>query len=263
MASRGTFEQHLAIVERVIQALDDAKLKLKPQKISLCQPFTEFLGNIYSNQTMKMPDTRVQGFLDLMPPKTVKQCKGIIAAISFYRRYIDHFAQLTQPMHELTLLKEGQKFKWTAEADQAFVALKKAISAAVALHIPRSDRPYTCFSDASDKALGFAIEQRDEEQNRLPIGFFSKMFTKAEQNHSIFRKESSAIVYGLVSNAFFFDGCLEIHIMSDARALSFLGVCKAHNTALARVAITLSSYALKVSHLRGEDNLVADSALQK
>ena len=87
----------------------------------------------------------------------------------------------------MTLKKEGYKFKWTDEANKVFIALKEAIKNAVSLHIPRLDRPFTSYSDASDKAIAFVLEQTDEEGRKVPITQLSKMLSPQERKYSVYR----------------------------------------------------------------------------
>ena len=258
IATDGTLEEHLELLEKVLQKLTDAKMRVKHSKVSILQEHTEFLGVVYNRGTMSIPEVRSQGYEALAPPTTPKGMKSFLASVNFYKRWIPKHSEITLPLHLMSLQPSNTRLKWTPEQTKAFEDLKKAIREAVALHLPRADRQFVCYSDASQYAISFVVEQVDEAGVRYPIAFLSKMLSKAECKYSIPRKEALALLYGLVAMDFWFSHIPKVVVNTDALALVWLGGCKGKNAFLTRVALQLSSYNLELRHVSGKLNLTAD-----
>ena len=60
------------------------------------------------------------------------------------------------------LLKKNVKWRWGPTEDHAFQEIKRALQAAPVLGHPLQGQPYRLYSDASDEALGCALQQVQE-----------------------------------------------------------------------------------------------------
>jgi len=67
--------------------------------------------------------------------------------------------------------KQDTKFHWTPEAQTAFVKLKEALCLVPVLAFPQPGQLYTLDTDASDVAVGAALSQVVDGEER-PIAFF-------------------------------------------------------------------------------------------
>lgn len=251
IATKGDLQHHFAKIEIVLKQLVSAKLRVKHTKLSICQEYTEFLGIMYSNSKMDIPEARIRAYMDFPIPTTPKQMKGFIASISYYRKFIPKYAELTLKLHKLSLLDNKQKFTLNEEERQDFHNVLKALKDSVSLNIPHPDRQYVCYSDASNYAISFVVEQEDNEQNRYPIAFLSKMLSKSEKNYSTFKKEAIALLYGLISMEFFLLNQPKIIVKTDAKSILFLRACKGSGTFLTRIALNLAAYPLEITHIPG------------
>src|SRR6266487_3281694 len=54
-ATSGTFEEHLATVELILQRLIAANLRINHKKVSINSPTTDFLGISHRNQMLNIP----------------------------------------------------------------------------------------------------------------------------------------------------------------------------------------------------------------
>ena len=265
IASNSSFMAHLQLVEQVCQRLISANLRANHTKINFLTPNIEFLGLIYNNNTVDIPRARLQGYLDYPYPNTPRKIKTLLASLSYYRKFIPNFAEITRDLHEASLM-DPRTFKLTESIKCAVDELKHKLREATALHLPNLSRPYICYSDASSKAIAFTVNQAANpnetimpNMDLLPVAFLSKMLTKAEQAYSTFKKEALALQYGLTAMDYFFIGHPKIIVYTDAKALIFLRSCKNSNSFLTRVALTLSQYNLEIHHIKGESNHTADA----
>ena len=258
IVGKGTFEEHMLQVNEILKRLVNRNLKLQPAKIDIASPLIKFLGIQFEINKYTIPEARTDAYLKLPKPTTVRQVKGILASVSYYRRFIENYANVIKPLHDLTL-GAPKKLLWPDQANKAFLDLKTAIAKAATLYIPRNDWPFIMHTDASAHAIGVSLSQEDPlTKQRYPISFISKMLSKTESNQSTFFKEALALLYALKSHNFYLEGAKRITAYVDARSLLFLRASKQSNSYLARIAVALSQYELDIKHISSSENALSD-----
>lgn len=106
------------------------------------------------------------------------------------------FSKLTRPLSELlppTSTKKGSKkpkveWKWTDKEQSVFDELKSILSSPPILAYPDFTLPFELHTDASTKALGAVLYQKQDNQKRV-IAYASRALTKSERNYSAFKLE--------------------------------------------------------------------------
>ena len=126
-ATKGTYKEHLKVVELVLQQLANANLKINPKKINISQEAIEFLGIIWKKGPLHIPEANLMAFGNYVIPTTPKRTKLFVCAMSYYRQFIPKFAMLSQPLMELTTLHPKQ-FKWTEKHTKLFKKIIQAIN---------------------------------------------------------------------------------------------------------------------------------------
>ena len=262
-------QHHLDTIATVCDRLIQAKLKANHTKLSILSPHTEFLGFVYKHNEVTIPKLRLQAYIDYPLPKTSKQAKTLLASLSYYRKFIPRFAVITQPIHEYAVANlKSLKEPHYAEVKSSLEQLKTTLQQTVALRLPDSTKPYICHSDASNKAIAFAVSQpasekfdpaSDVQTDLVPVAFLSKMLSRAEQKYSTFKKEALALTYGLTAMSHFMLNHPKIIVYTDARSLLYLRACRNSNPYLTRLALTLCQYNIELYHLKGSLNLTADA----
>jgi hypothetical protein len=84
----------------------------------------DFLGYVIDNRKVAMQEQKVSGIADWPPPENVTQVRSFIGFCNYYRRFIDHYADLCAPLNEL--LRKTMPWDWTTERHTAFEKLKAA-----------------------------------------------------------------------------------------------------------------------------------------
>src|SRR3954447_26145313 len=93
----------------------------------------------------------------------------------------------------LTKLTRKEEWSWGLEQERAFEGLKKAMSTAPVLAMPKYEEPFMIKCDASEGARGAILSQKQEDKWR-PVAFLSKVLNLTEHNYEIYDKELLAII---------------------------------------------------------------------
>ena len=83
--SKGTYEDHLQKLKKVLTKLMEAGLKVNLPKSHLAQTETEYLGYHISRDGIKPQHKKIQGILNLQAPKTLKRLKSLLGMVQYYR----------------------------------------------------------------------------------------------------------------------------------------------------------------------------------
>ena len=93
-------------------------------------------------------------------PKSVFEIRSFLGLVEYYRRFIEDFSRLSTPMMRLTW--KEVKFEWSGLCKRAFQELKRRLTSAPIMIVPKRERRYTVYCDASKDELGCALMQSGE-----------------------------------------------------------------------------------------------------
>jgi len=60
-----------------------------------------FLGVVIGPEGIKMEEEKVKGVLEWPTPKLVKDVQKFLGLVNYYRRFIEGFAMVARPLHDL------------------------------------------------------------------------------------------------------------------------------------------------------------------
>ena len=147
-----TLGEHLQHIRLVLERLKKAGLKLKPAKCHFLRESVEYLGHLITPQGLKPNPKQVKAVVEFPVPESVTNVRQFLGLTSYYRRFIAQFAKVAAPLHALTC--KDAVFRWTTECQEAFEALKAAITRSPVLAYPNFDVDFVLETDASVKGLG-------------------------------------------------------------------------------------------------------------
>ena len=61
----------------------------------------DFLGVVLGPERIKMEEAKVKVVLDWPVPKSVKDIQKFLGLANYYQRFIEGFAKVVRPLHEL------------------------------------------------------------------------------------------------------------------------------------------------------------------
>ena len=178
----------------------------------------DYLGLIISKDHVVMDPVKVQGVTDWPQPVKVKDIQSFIGFMNFYWRFICNFSEIAH--HGLT--HKSKDWSWGAAKQQAFNALKSAVTSTPMLAFPSKSSPFHLECDASNFATGAVLSQQQEDGLFHLIGFMSKSFSDTEWNYQIHDKEMLAIMQALEEWRHFLKGSdQKFKIHTDHKNLSY------------------------------------------
>ena len=248
-------EEHAQHLRLVFERLRKAGLQLKPSKCHFGLSKIELLGHSVSADGIAPLPQRVEAIANLGPPSDVKSVRSFLGMAGYYRQYIPEFATLAMPLTNLTKAKEP--FRWGPEEQKAFDALKLALTQAPILAHPDVSRPYILYTDASDKAIGAILVQKDEHGMERVISYLSHKLSGAQLRWATIEKEAYAIIYALKKfHAYLWGSQFEIH--TDHKPLRSLFKSEIKSSKLARWSIQIQEYQAPILYHPGKLNIRAD-----
>jgi hypothetical protein len=163
----------------VLHRLRENRLFLWPEKCEFEKSTIEYLGIIISHNHVEMDPIKVAGVAAWPMPENKKDVQQFLGFTNFYRRFIQAFSDIAQPLFDLT--KKGMALTWTAASAAAFQALKDAVTAEPILVLPDESWLYRLEADSSDRATGAVLLQQGTDGKWRPIAFYSKCLNNVQR----------------------------------------------------------------------------------
>src|SRR5260370_12202510 len=211
---------HQRITWEILQTLCSYKLFLQPEKCKFKHQEVDYLGLVISKDHVAMDPIKVQGVTDWPQLTKVKDVQSFIGFVNFYRRFIWNFSEIAHPLHALT--QKSKNWSWGAAEQQAFDALKNAVTSTPTLAFPSKSSLFRLDCNGSTFATAAVLSQQQEDGLFHLIGFMSKSFSDTEQNYQIHDKEMLVIMHALDEWGHFLEGSdqkFKIHM--DHKNLSY------------------------------------------
>ncbi|XP_076663692.1 uncharacterized protein LOC143366464 [Andrena cerasifolii] len=173
--------QHLEHLDILFKRLSEDGVVINPTKCTFGIKEIIFLGYTVNADGIKPLAKRVEAIVNFPKPATIKQLRGFLGMINFHRRFIPGAAKILQPLNDL--LKGSKKgnapISWTEGAEDAFNNSKQALVNATMLAHLVPGAPISIVVDASDFAMGAALQQR-VGNDWQPLGFFTKSLSSSQ-----------------------------------------------------------------------------------
>jgi len=174
-----TFEEHCQRLSQVFDRLERQTLRLKASKCHLFQEKVTFLGHVVSERGIECDQLKTDVVANWPRPSNVADVRSFCGLASYYRNFVEGFAKIAHPLHDLT--KKNAAFVWTEACEEAFVELKKRLTSAPILAAPTDHGEYILDTDASDFALGAVLQQKQDDGLVHVIAYGSRSLSGPER----------------------------------------------------------------------------------
>ncbi|XP_076764833.1 uncharacterized protein LOC143431780 [Xylocopa sonorina] len=146
----------------------------------------KFLGYMVNSQGTKPLPDKVEAIIKFPKPTIVKQLRGFLGMVNFYRRFIPNAAVLQAPLNKLLTgkkLKSTTPITWTKETESALENLKTALAKATRLAHPANNAQLAIMVDAPNFALGATLQQQ-QGNSWQPLAFYTKSLSSAQRKYN-------------------------------------------------------------------------------
>ena len=152
-----SYEEHIGHLDKVLEAIEKAGITLSPSKCHLFYGSILLLGHKVSRLGLSTHEEKVRAITELDHPRKLSQLQTFLGMVVYFSAFIPFYTSICTPLFQL--LRKGCKWKWGAEEEYAFAAAKEALRKSPVLGHPIEGKPYRLYTDASDEALGCALQQ--------------------------------------------------------------------------------------------------------
>ena len=251
-----SWEQHMETLREFLGRVRRAKLTVRPSKCEMGFENMEFVGHEVKKGEIGLHADNIKKIHEAPRPKTKTQVRSFLGLTGFYRGYIDKYAEIAEPLTDLTKKKSPNVIKWGETQEKAFSILKRLLVAEPILRLPDMTKPFLLRTDASDAGIGAVLLQQHEGK-LFPVAYASKKLLPRERNYSIMEKECLAVVWAVKRFNVYLYGAPFV-LQTDHQPLAYLNRAKFTNGRITRWALFLQPYSITIEAIKGSQNVGAD-----
>src|SRR6266436_7334571 len=170
-----TLSNHWWIICQVLTTLQRQRLFLKPEKCKFEQKEVEYLRLVISKDHVTMDLMKVHGVTEWLTPTKVKEVQSFLGFVNFYWKFIHNFSNIAHPLYALT--RKTQWWVWGPAGQEAFDALKKAVTSAPILTFLSQSSHFCLKCDTSNFTTRAVLSQAQADGTYQPVTFMLKGFS--------------------------------------------------------------------------------------
>ena len=174
---KSSWEEHVNQLDKVLNKLKSAGLKVNVSKSFFGKSELEYLGFIITRKGIKPTPMKVHAITNIAVPKNKKEVRSFIGLINYYR---DMWAKRSEIITPLTMLtSKNAKWEWNDVHQNAFNKIKQIVARETLLAYPDFNKPFNIHTDASHTQLGAVISQ-----NNQPIACYSRKLAPVQTRYT-------------------------------------------------------------------------------
>ena len=255
-----TWEEFINNLRKVLDRLSKHRVSAKASKTKIGYNEIKLLGHIVGNGKIKPNPELVRSITEFPNPQTVKQLQRFLGLANYYRKFIDKFSYIAQPLYEL-LKKQYQRVEnfstiWGDRQETSMRLLKKLLSSEPILKCPDHQRLFQLTTDACKLGIAGILSQPHEDGEH-PVAYISRTLDKYEQKYAAVELECLAIVWSVEQFRSYL-GSSKFLIYTDHKPLAWLKTSISKNARLHRWATSLSQYNFEIKHKPGKELVHVD-----
>lgn len=244
-----TAEEHIKHLDTVLSILGRAGKYLKLKKCHFLRKELEFLGHIVDAHGVRPDPKKVEAVESWPTPRCVKDVRQFLGLANYFRRFIQGYAKLAFPLHQLT--RNDAKWQWRADVEEkAFQDIKHALTSAPVLALPQFHKPFEVIVDASNVAMGGVLLQEGR-----PVAFESCKFTSAEMNYTVTEREMLAVVHCCKIWRCYLEGSKHLTVFTDHVSNTYFSNQTMLSQRQARWAEFLGRFDMSIKYKPGSQNM--------
>ncbi|MCO5579272.1 hypothetical protein L7F22_033126 [Adiantum nelumboides] len=237
---------HLAIV---FKELRSHRLLINAKKSEFFLEEIHFLGHVVSKDGVRMDPAKIEAIKTWLNLKTMHDVRSFLGLCSYYRRFIQNFAEIASPLHALQ--KKGITFRCTQKEIFAFNLLKEKMTSGPMIVLSDLKKSFVVQCDACGSSIGAVLMQDGKV-----VAYESKTLQGPKKTMQVDEKELSAVIHVLLSWKHYLLGA-DFVVQTDhqTRAKFFEKHMRWVNI--------LSMFHFQIVHVEDKKNVVADALSKK
>ncbi|KAL0556362.1 hypothetical protein IC582_004875 [Cucumis melo] len=243
------------LMNRVLETLRANKLYAKFSKCEFWLRKVTFLGHVVSSEGVSVDPAKIEAVTNWPRPSTVSEIRSFLGLAGYYRRFVEDFSRIANPLTQLT--RKGTPFVWSPACESSFRELKQKLVTAPVLTVPDGSGSFVIYSDASKKGLGCVLMQQGKV-----VAYASRQLKSHEQNYPTHDLELAAVVFALKIWRHYLYG-EKIQIYTDHKSLKYFFTQKELNMRQRRWLELVKDYDCEILYHPGKANVVADALSRK
>ncbi|KAJ0591942.1 putative nucleotidyltransferase, Ribonuclease H [Helianthus annuus] len=248
-------EEHEQHLRAILELLKKEKLHTKFSKCEFWLREVQFLGHVVNGNGIHVDPAKIEAIKNWETPKTPTEIRQFLGLAGYYRRFIEDFSKIAQPLTSLT--QKDKKFDWGDKQEEAFQLLKNKLCDAPILTLPEGTDDFVVYCDASRQGLGCVLMQRQKV-----IVCASLQLKVHEKNYTTHDLELGAVVFALKIWRHYLYGT-RYTIFTDHKSLQHIFDQKELNMRQRRWVKLLNDYDCEIKYHPGKANVVADALSRK
>ena len=245
-------EDHLRVI---LQTLRDHQLYAKFSKCEFYLTEVRFLRHVVSASSVSVDPEKVEAVMSWERPKSVFEIHSFLGLDGYYRRFIEDFSRLATPMTKL--IRKEVKFEWNDSCERAFQELKRRLTSAPILVVPKRGQEYFVYYDASKDGLGCVLMQFERV-----VAYGSRHLKNHEQNYPTHDMELAAIIFSSKIWCHYLYG-EQFEVFSDHKSLKYIFTQRDLNMRQRRWMEYLEDYDFTLHYYTSKANVMADALSRK
>lgn len=278
-----TVEEHMILLKEWFAVCQEMSLRVKLSKCEFMKPNLDFLGFEVGFGWWR-PSRKKVAALESCQVKNLKELRSFLGACNFYRRHIKGFSHTSACLTDLT--KKNAKWKWTDVEEKAFQELKKKLSDAKCLGVPRAKGEILLITDASKVGGGAVLWQwqslgkeelssigevlgvlkdgslkhthNEEQEVLVPLGNFNWKWSSTRKDYATYEQELLSGILALASQRRLISNQAVVWLCDQEAVSRFLKGDPPEKPRQRRWWLFLSQLRLAIFHIPGAKNEMAD-----
>ncbi|XP_055918537.1 uncharacterized protein K02A2.6-like [Eupeodes corollae] len=190
-----TFEDHLRILNQVLQRLLEFNFRVKIEKCVFFAPQLKYLGHILNKNGLRPDPDKIQRIKTMPAPTNITELRSFLGAVNYYGKFVKQMREIRAPLDNL--LRDNVEFVWSKECQQSFEKFKAILSSELLLTHYNPNLPIKVAADASNVGLGAYIAHTFPDGSEKVIMHAARSLAPAETRYSQIEKEAAAIIFAV------------------------------------------------------------------
>jgi transposase InsO family protein len=242
-------ETHITHLKEVAALLDRNGLQINLRKSKFALSEVLYCGYIVGDGCIRMDPNKIAVMRSWPVPQNPTDVRSFLGFTGFYRQFIAAYGDMAAPLTSLT--GKGE-WVWTSKEDEAFKAMKEAMTKEPVLQYPDESLTFHVWPDASPWAVGGVLTQ-DQGSGHRPIAYEYHKLGPAEMNYPHHEKEVLAMLFCLRKWRCYFEG-RKLTVHSDSSTVVNLATVRDPHRRLVRWLQEYQYWSPDIVHVPGKQN---------